>query len=147
MHQTVRDLDHPDFYVSALLARWRAATATLRWVNCGHPPAYVVDVKGELDELGGASHPSFGVGEQERSFRISERQLHAGERLILVTDGIMSRQMEGGGTFGLDGLRTAVASAAHPTAAVTAMAIQQAVTQCWKEPLDDDATVVVMSVE
>jgi hypothetical protein len=27
------------------------------------------------------------------------------------------------------------------------MAIQQAVTECWKEPLEDDATVVVMSVE
>jgi hypothetical protein len=39
-----------------------------------------------------------------------------------------------------------VAAADHATAAATAMAIQQAVTDCWKEPLDDDATVVVMSV-
>jgi serine phosphatase RsbU (regulator of sigma subunit) len=146
MHETVRDLDHPDFYVSALLARWRAATGTLRWINCGHPPAYVVDVEGALAELHGPTHPSLGGGDHEHSFRVSERHLHAGERLILVTDGIMARQMEGGATFGLAGLTAAVAAADHATAAATAMAIQQAVTDCWKEPLDDDATVVVMSV-
>jgi hypothetical protein len=28
----------------------------------------------------------------------------------------------------------------------TAMAIQQAVTDCWREPLEDDATVVVLAV-
>jgi len=27
------------------------------------------------------------------------------------------------------------------------MAIQQAVTDCWAEPLEDDATIVVMAVE
>jgi serine phosphatase RsbU (regulator of sigma subunit) len=147
MHETVRDLDHPDFYVSALLARWRAATGNLRWINCGHPPAYVVDVEGALAELNGPTHPSLGDGDHEHSFRVSERHLHAGERLILVTDGIMARQMEGGATFGLDGLTAAVAAADHPTAAATAMAIQQAMTDCWKESLEDDATVVVMSVE
>lgn len=147
MHDTVRGLDHPDFYVSAILSRWHAATGTLRWVNCGHPPAYVVDAEGGLSELEGPVHPPLGVGDAERRVRITERHIHAGERLVLVTDGITGRQMEGGGTFGLDGLTAAIASADHPTAAATAMAIQQAVTDCWKEPLEDDATVVVMSVE
>jgi hypothetical protein len=45
------------------------------------------------------------------------------------------------------GLQGALAEAEHPTAAYTAMAIQQAVTRSWKEPLDDDATVVVMAVD
>jgi hypothetical protein len=27
------------------------------------------------------------------------------------------------------------------------MAIQQAVTDCWREPLEDDATVVALTVE
>ncbi|MDQ3857212.1 MAG: serine/threonine-protein phosphatase [Actinomycetota bacterium] len=35
--ETVRRLVNPDFYVTALVARWRAATSTFRWVNCGHP--------------------------------------------------------------------------------------------------------------
>ena len=55
--------------------------------------------------------------------------------------------MEGGGTFGLEGISHALDQADSPTAASTAMAIQQAVTDCWREPVEDDATVVVMAVE
>ncbi|MDQ6817320.1 MAG: SpoIIE family protein phosphatase, partial [Actinomycetota bacterium] len=39
MDETVRELGNPEFHVTALVGRWRAATATLTWVNCGHPPA------------------------------------------------------------------------------------------------------------
>jgi hypothetical protein len=39
VHETGRRLDNPDFYVTALVARWRAATTMLTWVNCGHPPS------------------------------------------------------------------------------------------------------------
>jgi serine phosphatase RsbU (regulator of sigma subunit) len=146
MHETVRRLGNPDFYVTALVARWRAATATLTWVNCGHPPAYLVDVDGNLEELEGAEHPALGTGKSEPSFEPTERQLHSGERLILVTDGITERPIEGGGRFGVEGLRHAIERADNPTAASTAMAIQQAVTDCWKEALEDDATVVVMAI-
>src|SRR5215203_2975338 len=33
MHQTVRRLGNPEFFVTALIARWHAATATFSWVN------------------------------------------------------------------------------------------------------------------
>ncbi|MDQ6914253.1 MAG: SpoIIE family protein phosphatase [Actinomycetota bacterium] len=147
MHETVRHLNNPDFYVSALVARWRAATATLTWVNCGNPPAYRVDVEGNLEELEGPAHPPLGTGKAKPTFQPTEHRLHAGERLILVTDGITERRMEGGGTFGVNGLREALERADSPTAASTAMAIQHAVTDCWREPLEDDATVVVMAIE
>jgi hypothetical protein len=55
--------------------------------------------------------------------------------------------MEGGGTFGVDGIKQALGPAASPTAASTAMTIQDAVTDCWREPLEDDATVVVLAIE
>jgi hypothetical protein len=58
--------------------------------------------------------------------------------LILVTDGIVQRRTEGGGTFGVDGIRNAIAELHNPTAAATAMSILQAVTDCWREPLEDD---------
>ena len=38
VHQTVRQLGNRDFHITAIVARWRAATATLTWINCGHPP-------------------------------------------------------------------------------------------------------------
>jgi hypothetical protein len=55
--------------------------------------------------------------------------------------------MEDGETFGVDGLREALERAENQTAALTAMAIQEAVTDCWREPLEDDGTVVVMAIE
>lgn len=146
MHQTVLKLEHPDAYVTALVARWHAPTATLCWINCGHPPAYLIDLEGNLIELEDHHHPALGTGGREPVFIPSRRQLYRGERLVLVTDGVIQRQTQDGGTFGVDGLRQAIENAASSTAAATAIAIQQAITSSWEEPLEDDATVVVMAV-
>jgi serine phosphatase RsbU (regulator of sigma subunit) len=146
MDETVRRLGNPDFFVTALVARWRAATGSFTWVNCGHPPAYRVGLDDALTELDGPRHAALGTGDGEPSFQLSECRLHPGERLILVTDGITERRTESGGTFGVDGLRRALERSESPTAAATAMAIQAAVTDCWSEPLEDDATVVVLAV-
>ncbi len=146
MNQTVRQLGNPDFYVSALVARWRAATHTLRWVNCGHPPAYLADTEGNLTELRGPPHPALGIRDDEPDFTATERRLRAGERVILVTDGITERRTEDGGHFGVDGVRQAIAGIENPTAAATALAILQAVTECWREPLEDDGTVAVLAI-
>jgi hypothetical protein len=58
---------------------------------------------------------------------------------------ITERHVDGGGRFGTEGLKGALEHAGSSTAASTAMAIQQAVTDCWQEALEDDATVVVMA--
>ena len=146
MHETVLRLGNPDFHVTALVARWRAATSTFTWVNCGHPHGYLVDVDGNVSELGGPIHAPLGSREADPTFVPTERQLRSDERLILVTDGITERRTEGGGRFGVDGIRRAVEDAQNGTAAATAMAILQAVTDCWREPLEDDGTVVVLYV-
>ena len=147
VHETVRRLDNDDFYVTAIFARWRAATAIFTWANCGHPPPYLVDVEGNLIELEGPRHPPLGASGSAQEFELSTRRLHPGERLILLTDGITERKMEGGGRFGVDGIRDALERAESPTAAATALAIQNAVTECWREPLQDDATIVVMAID
>jgi serine phosphatase RsbU (regulator of sigma subunit) len=146
MHETIHKLDNEDFFVTGVIGRWHAATANFTWVNCGHPSPYLVDSGRHLIELESPVHPALGIGRQIPRFQLADRQLRAGERLILLTDGITGRHMEGGGRFGEDGLRDAIDSAPDPTAARTAMAIQQAVTDCWREPLEDDGTVVVMAV-
>lgn len=146
MHETVRGLEHRNFEVTVWLARWHAASATLSWINCGHPSAYLVDSDQNLKELGGPRHPPLGAPGRV-SFKVARQQLMAGERLILVTNGILDRKLENGGVFGVEGIESALEQAASPSAAATAMAIQRAVTDCWKEPLEDDGTVVVMAVE
>ena len=145
MHETVRRLGNPDFYITALVARWRAATSTFTWVNCGHAHAYLVDVEGNVSELEGPIHPPLGTNDEQPAFTPTDRQFSSDERLVLVTDGITERRTENG-RFGIEGIRRAVSDVETPTAAATAMAILQAVTDCWREPLEDDGTVVVLCV-
>ena len=147
MHTVIRDLGNPDFYVTAILARWHAATATLAWINCGHPPGHIADADGTLTELDGPSHPPLGSPRLDAEIEISSLQLDSGDRLVLVTDGITERKITGGGRFGTDGLQRAVQAAEAPTAAATAMAIQHAVTTCWTEPLQDDASLIVLAID
>ena len=147
MHETVRRLGNPDFFVTAVVARWRATTGTFSWVNCGHPQPYLVTGDNSLSELAGPVHESLGIGEDERDFQTAERQLRSGERLIFLTDGVIARRTEDGGQFGVDGLRLALENTDLATAAGTAMAIQRAVTDSWSEPLEDDATIVVLAVD
>jgi serine phosphatase RsbU (regulator of sigma subunit) len=147
MDSVVRALGNPEFYVTAILARWQAATATLTWLNCGHPSGYVADVEGTLTELEGPRHPPLGTGDGPPEFEPTRLRLHPSDRVVLITDGITERAVEGGGVFGVDGLQRAVRDAAAPTAAATAMAIQHAVASSWTEPLEDDATLVVLAVD
>jgi serine phosphatase RsbU (regulator of sigma subunit) len=147
VHQTVRRLGSPEFHITALVARWHAPTATLTWVNCGHPTAYIVDRDGTLGELRSPEHPPLGAGDAPPAFRPTSRQLRPGERLILVTSGVINRRTETGDTFGIAGLRRALGRAQTTTAAATALSIQQTVTDSWREPLEDDATLVVMAVQ
>jgi len=147
MDETVRALGNRDFHVTAVVARWRAATSAFTWVNCGHPHAFLVDLEGVMSELAGPVHPALAGPTGPGIFTPTSRQLQTGERLILVTDGITERRTESGGQFGADGIRAAIEPLSDATAAATAMAILQAVTECWREPLEDDGTVVVLRVE
>ena len=82
--EVVRALGNPSFVVTALLARWHAPTATLAWVNCGHPPAYVSDLEGGFTELEGPVHPALGAGDAPPSLEASAVSLSPGDRLVLV---------------------------------------------------------------
>jgi serine phosphatase RsbU (regulator of sigma subunit) len=147
MDEVVRALHDPRFTVTAILARWHAPTATLEWINAGHPAAHVADLDNELTRLEGPVHPPLGAGDRAPTFHPSRVTLDSGDRLVLVTDGIIERVVTGGGRFGLDGLRSAIRATDTPTAAATALAIQHAVTTCSTEPVGDDASWVVLAVD
>lgn len=146
MDETVRGLGNADFHVTAIVARWHASTSTFRWANCGHPEAILVDMDGNVSTLEGPIHAPLGTQGDQPTFQLAQRQLAAGERLILVTDGVTERRTETGGRFGLDGIRATLEGLESPTASATAMAILQAVGDCCRDPLEDDGTVVVLGV-
>jgi hypothetical protein len=147
MDETVRGLGNPDFLVTALVARWRAATSEFSWINCGHPHAFVAALDGSLQALEGPVHEPLGVRERSGDLGPATRRLASAERLVLVTDGITGGRTEGGGFFGEEGIRAALEPLGSATAAASAMAILRAVTDCSSEPLEDDGTVLVLRVD
>jgi serine phosphatase RsbU (regulator of sigma subunit) len=107
----------------------------------------VADLEGGLTELDGPVHPALGAGDGPPSFEVSAVSLESSDRLVLFTDGLTERLVKGGGRFGIDGVHRAIQSASAPTAAATALAIQHAVMSCATDPLQDDATLVVLAVD
>ena len=147
MDETVRRLGNPDFFVTAIVAPLARGHRDLDLGQLRPSPRLPRRPRGQPDRtLGGPQHPALGTGDESRAIEPAERQLRAGERLLLLTDGVLHRRTEDGGAFGVEGLRSALDRAESPTAAATAMAIQQAVADCWAEPLEDDATIVVLAV-
>ncbi len=144
MDETVRHHQNPDLYVTATLARWHAATTTFTWANCSNPHPYLAHLDGSLEPLESPPHSPLGSGPADRAFVLTQRRVASGERLILVTDGVTQRRTQHG-IFGTDGIRRAIADLQTPTAATAAMAILNHLTNCWREPLQDDGTVVVLS--
>ena len=75
---------------------------------------------------------------------VQSRRISAGERLLLLSDGVLNRPTLGRGLLGLDGIHHAVLKAPAESAAGTLRAIEDAVREAVDTPLEDDATVVVL---
>lgn len=112
---------------------------TLEYVNCGHIPPVLITSSGiqRLD----SNNPPVGLL-PEIEYQSARTKLHAGERIVLVTDGVteastFDEQMFGDDMFGDERLELAAAEA-DPFEAVFA----EVAKFCGERPLDDDCTVV-----
>ena len=143
MHEVTFDVGRPEFFVTAIVARWHAVYSTFSWVNCGHPPPLVVRADDTIEQLFTPPGLPLGLMERERRFSRRQRRLEAGERLILHSDGITARRTKDG-FFGLDGVERAVRSATSRSATAIARAIQEAVMSASEDPLQDDAVAIVL---
>jgi hypothetical protein len=144
MHEVVYDVGRPEFFVTAIVARWHAVYSVFSWINCGHPPPLVLRTDGSIEQLMTDSALPLGLFEKERRFSRHQRRLDDGERLILHSDGITARRTPDG-LFGLDGIERAVRSASGRSAAAIARAIQEVVLNAAVDPLQDDAVAVVLA--
>jgi AcrR family transcriptional regulator len=144
MHEAICDISRPEFFVTALVARWHAVYSSFSWVNCGHPPPLVVRTDLSIEQLTTESSLPLGLLDRERRFTRHQRRLQDDERLILHSDGITARRTPAG-LFGLDGIERAVRAASPQSAAGIARAIQEAVVRASEDELQDDAVVVVLA--
>jgi serine phosphatase RsbU (regulator of sigma subunit) len=145
IHETLLELEIDGAYVSAVLARWHGPSSRLSWLTCGDQPPLLVSRDGVLEQLEDPDHEALGLGPADRDFTVSHRRLEPGERLLLLSDGVLDRKRSGGGTIGLDGIRGAVARARDLSAPSAVRAIEDAIHDASSDPLEDDATVVVFA--
>jgi serine phosphatase RsbU (regulator of sigma subunit) len=144
MHQAIRALRREDQVVTAVVGRWHAPTATFSWINCGHPPPVLIDRQGTVKSLPAPVARALGAAGADGEWTPSAVRISAGERLVLLCDGITERICIGGAPFGLPGIAAAVTRASSTSAAATVKAIEDAVAHASDQRLEDDATLLVL---
>lgn len=145
IHHTMQEVAIDGAFTNVILGRWHGPSSIFRSITCGHQPPLLVTTEGELLELEYTEHPSLGLGEPARRFTVDRRRLGVGERLLLISDGVLSRRTVDGQPFGLEGVQTAIAGAADAAAASTVRALEDAITAASADPVEDDATIVVFA--
>jgi serine phosphatase RsbU (regulator of sigma subunit) len=129
---------------TATILTWNGPSSTVRWLTCGEHAPILITADGRLEVLGEGVLPALGDPAMPKDKPVQSRRIHAGERLLLLSDGVLNRPTVDGGYLGLDGIREAVLKAPPESAAGTLRAIEDAVREAVDEPLSDDATVVVL---
>jgi serine phosphatase RsbU (regulator of sigma subunit) len=145
IHRTVREIAIADAFVNAIIARWHGPSSTFSWIACGGQPPLRIDARGDVAELPGALHDALGLGALDRRFTIQRHRLARGERLLLVSDGVLDRPTDGGERFGLAGVTAALRGRPGASPAETVRALQEAILTRSRDPLEDDATIVVLA--
>ena len=117
MHRTLKEMPGPRAEMSAAIAHWDPATHDLRVANCGHVPPIILRRSGEVERLRVAE--GRGLGGRSRPTP-AERgtQLDAGDRLLMVSDGVMVSG-KGKAGLGIEGVIEAALRSECRTAADT----------------------------
>jgi sigma-B regulation protein RsbU (phosphoserine phosphatase) len=132
-------------FVSFFYAVYDATTREMTFANAGHYPPLVVSADGSVKRLetGGMVLGVFDA----TSFEQEKVVLAPGDRVVLFTDGIIDAEDVRGDEFGDERLAATVVQRRAASAASLVDGIFDQVTRFNAGPLQDDATVVVLSVQ
>jgi serine phosphatase RsbU (regulator of sigma subunit) len=93
----------PEHYATLFFGVYEAVGRTLRYVNCGHPPAVLLRADGEIERLdptglvlGAFEHAVF----EERELQIAE-----GDRLVIFSDGVSEARPDEDDAWAVDCIR------------------------------------------
>lgn len=144
MHAVLTEVARDAVHATATLATWNGPASTVRWLTCGAHAPMLITAAGELEVLDDGILPPLGHPDMPDEKPVQSRRIGSGERLLLLSDGVLDRPTLDGGTLGPEGVRRAVVKAPADSAAGTLRAIEDAVREMVDAPLADDATVVVL---
>ena len=145
MHQTLRKMPGPRAEMTAMIARWDPATHGLYMANCGHVAPLIVRAGTDVEHVRFPTTHGLG-GRASAKPAERSRSLAPGDRLILVSDGVINAG-QGKAGIGVDGLVEAALRSKRGTGADTVREIHKTVLAAARGELSDDATAVCLSVE
>jgi serine phosphatase RsbU (regulator of sigma subunit) len=145
IHEAICALEIDEIFISAVLATWDAATSTVTWLRCGHPPPMVWHRERGLRALEGGDGPVLGLSRLVPPQEPARATIAADELLVLVTDGILERTTPGAARFGDRGLLRALNRIEERSASAAVAAVLDAVGVVDEGPLRDDASVLVLA--
>jgi phosphoserine phosphatase RsbU/P len=129
---------------SLFLARLDPVTGRLDYCSAGHPPALLLRAEGQLESLSEGG-PLLGVI-HGATFDQGSVQLHAGDVLLICSDGILESFNEADQEFGKERLEAELRNAGGGSADAVLFSVLGAVQDfAAPRPLTDDMTLVVVN--
>ncbi len=125
-----------DDFVTGVIGRLDLQVGTLELVNAGHVAPYLMR-DGRVSAMDLPADPPFGMF-AETTYRSTVLDLEPGDRIVVVTDGMLERNAAG---FGLPAAIQETGEL-HPREAVRRLA--DSVLQATGHDLEDDATVLLL---
>lgn len=135
-------LAHHSVYVTAICFRVNPAADTLEYASGGHPPAFVKDNRGRVEQL---DSTTFVLGATAGpDFNAEPRSMHfgPGDCLVAYTDGATEARDEKGRYFGIVGIQRLLAYQDAPINGGWPAAIRAAVERYRYGPTADDILLV-----
>ena len=132
-------------YATLFMAIFDPTSRTMRYVNAGHNPQFVLRGNGTLEKMWSTGLPvgmlaGHGYGEREV-------QLAAGDLLFFYTDGVVEMENEADDMFGSDRLESLVSASAGASADEVLMRVETAISAFrGHRDLYDDATMMAVTV-
>lgn len=145
IHDSLRALPGRKSEVRAAIAHWHPSSRRLSTVAGGHAPLLVIRSSGQVEHLAGESETALGGRSRPRPSE-DVTTLAPGDRLVLVSDGVIDRPLEGGGKLGLDGVAAAAQRPDTDGAAATVRRIHDAVLSASDVDLEDDAAAICLAL-
>jgi serine phosphatase RsbU (regulator of sigma subunit) len=129
------------FFATLFFAEYFDTTRRLRYVNCGHCPAFLVHADGQCEKLR-ATATVLGMFENW-DCSVGEAAISCGDILVVYSDGVTEARNSSGEFFGEERLLAAVRANASLSAKRLAKAIAEAAHDFGGKEQADDLTLLV----
>jgi len=141
----IADNTPPEVYVAVFIAILDEKTGTLRYVNAGHHPQFLLYADGSVERLESTGRP-LGIL-PGRPYEERKVSLKPGDSLFLYTDGLVEAENAAGVPFGLERLQVLLVELRGGRAENVLSSIEQRLNE-HRAGLEssDDATMMVLKV-